>query len=80
MKQVTILGNGQSRRNNRPMDYAGDIWVCNYAFMEFALLPPIHTIGTVHREVAALALNIQKWFAKQNLTESSCVFCIRQGN
>jgi len=64
MKTVSIIGNGHSRRNNRPMEYEGDVWVCNYAFMEFALLPPIHTIGTVHREVVARITETKKYFGK----------------
>lgn len=56
MKIVNILGNGRSRLEVTPGWYEeGKVWVCNYGFAEFGVLPPIDTIGTVHEDVVHAA-------------------------
>jgi len=56
-KSVLICGNGKSRLSKKKFldNWKDEIWVCNFAFLEFFFNYRFNLLGTVHENVVPVA-------------------------
>ncbi len=71
--KLLILGNGTSRLNYKEFikNWKYNIWVCNYAFIEYSNFPRLDLIGTVHSYCYKDAIKFKE---EQNLNNIEIIY------